>query len=65
MRLGKTTRAVLVGIVSDVSSSAKSRNYVEMKGGGKTPNAMGYVTEGAVLDDKHAKVHEALGINTK
>ena len=35
-----------------------------MKGGGKTPNAI-YVTEGAVLDDKHAKVHEALGINTK
>ncbi len=52
-----------MGLVSDVCIKRKIRNYVEMKGG-KTPNAI-YVTEGAVLDDKHAKAYEALGIEDK
>jgi CRISPR-associated protein Csd2 len=53
-----------LGIVSDVCLKRKVRNYVEMKVGGEPPNAI-YVTEGAILDDKHAKAFEALGIGAK
>jgi len=53
-----------LGLVSDVCLKRKVRNYVEMIKGGKTPNAI-YVTEGAVLDDKHAEAYKALGIKDK
>ena len=52
-----------LGLVSDVCLKRKVRNFVEM-GGGKSPNAI-YVTEGAILDDKHADAYKALGIEGK
>jgi CRISPR-associated protein Csd2 len=52
-----------IGLVSDVCLKRKVRNYVEMVKG-KAPNAI-YVTEGSVLDDKHADAYNALGIDPK
>jgi CRISPR-associated protein Csd2 len=52
-----------LGLVSDVCLKRKVRSYVEMQKG-KSPNAI-YVTEGAVLDDKHREAYKELGINGK
>jgi CRISPR-associated protein Csd2 len=52
-----------LGLVSDVCLKRKVRSYIEMQKG-KSPNAI-YITEGAVLDDKHAEAYEALGIDPK
>lgn len=52
-----------LGIVSDVCIKRKLRNYVEMIDG-KSPNAI-YITEGAILDNKHKNAYEALGIDDK
>jgi CRISPR-associated protein Csd2 len=49
-----------LGLVSDVCLKRKVRSYVEMKQG-KSPNAI-YITEGAVLDEKHDEAYKALGI---
>jgi CRISPR-associated protein Csd2 len=53
-----------LGLVTDVCVKRKIRNYVEMVGGSKTPNRI-YVTEGAVLDDKHAEAYKENGIDPK
>src|SRR5262245_30827933 len=52
------------GLVSDVCLKRKVRNYVEMVAEGKTPNKI-YVTEGAVLDDKHAEAYKEVGADKK
>jgi CRISPR-associated protein Csd2 len=52
------------GLVSDVCIKRKLRNHVEMVGGGKSPNRI-YVTEGAVLDDKHAEAYAANDVDKK
>ena len=52
-----------LGLVSDVCLKRKIRNYVEMRSG-KAPNAI-YITEGAILDDKHGEAYKALGIEPK
>src|SRR5215469_8161941 len=50
-----------LGIVTDVCLKRKIRNYVELTKGGKPPNAI-YITEGAILDDKHAEAYKAKGV---
>jgi CRISPR-associated protein Csd2 len=52
-----------VGLVSDVCLKRKVRSYVELKKG-KSPNAI-YITEGAVLDEKHEEAYKAFGIDGK
>jgi CRISPR-associated protein Csd2 len=52
-----------LGLVSDVCLKRKVRSYIEMRKG-KSPNAI-YITEGAVLDDKHEEAYAALGIDDR
>jgi CRISPR-associated protein Csd2 len=52
-----------LGLVTDVCLKRKVRNYVEMVAG-KGGNAI-YVTEGAVLDEKHAEAYKKIGVDPK
>jgi len=49
------------GIVTDVCIKRKIRDYVLLKYGGKPPYNI-YITSNAVLNNKHKKAFEALGI---
>lgn len=52
------------GWVSDVAIKRRIRNYVEMVKDGKEPNRI-YITEGAVLDDRHGEAYGAAGLEAK
>src|SRR5262249_20063049 len=47
--------------VTDVCLKPKIRNYVELTKGGKPLHAI-YITESAILDDKHAEAYKAKGV---
>jgi CRISPR-associated protein Csd2 len=48
-----------LGLVSDVSLKRKVRNYTELAKGGESGYAI-YVSEGAVLNDKHRQAYAAI-----
>ena len=52
------------GLVTDVCVKRKVRNYVEMVRGSTAGYGI-YVTEGAILNDKHAEAHNEVGSNPK
>ena len=52
-----------LGLITDVCLKRKIRNYVEMVAG-KSPNRI-YVTEGAILDDKHAEAYKEVEVDPK
>lgn len=49
------------GLVTDVAIKRKIRNYVGLKSGNASPNAI-YVREGAVLQEQRQPAYEALGL---
>src|SRR6516225_4187253 len=53
-----------LGLVTDVCLKRKIRNYVEMVKTGQSGHAI-YISEGAVLDDKHKAAYSALGVDPK
>lgn len=52
------------GLVSDVCLKRKIRNYVMLARENKSPYEI-YVTEGAVLNNQHARAYEAKGLDPK
>jgi CRISPR-associated protein Csd2 len=52
------------GLVTDVCLKRKIRNYVEMVKRGEPGHAI-YISEGAVLDDKHRAAYNSLGVDPK
>lgn len=52
------------GLVTDVCLKRKIRNYVELLKGGQTPFEI-YIREKAILNQTHARAHQAIGAEDK